>query len=602
VKLKPGSKPRESLRMMLAVLGADGREPALHAWTVGLRRAGVPFTVVAMQDREQRSSFLSGFAEGAFQALIVADGEILDQMQGTADGEVLQAAERRFGTRRLVAYSSPTAARGLRPAGTAGPLDDVTARLTESGRHVFPYLRGEVAMDPGSWAQRALPRLGQSFEPLLVDPGGAVLLGIHRFRDGREEMVQTFAVNGHQSQAQLLRPGQIRWLTRGLHLGCERVYLPLHVDDVLLPNHAWDLTRHATDDSAAAARRMTAADGLRALEWARSCGLRLDLVCNGYGSDRQAAVSGSGSDDLLEVLRAGKDAVGWVNHTYSHLLLYDAGAAAVDEQIDLNLEWARRTGVELEPDALVTGAHSGLGDLSVTPPQSPNASLVAAIEARGIRFVGCDASRSYPTGGNGGEALAGELFRVGGAVAVPRHPLPLPYDAVSSDEALDRLRHHGGGDDASWESVVARESARVLSTMLSNDPRPHYCHQSNLIGAPGTAGEQTLLAGLVDAVCRRYRGAVAANTPILQPTMSESGRLLERDIAWRSAVEDGSLRAFTDGAQVRIENGADGELSAPLTGTTTGESYAGTRSGWLTVSPGTTVVPGDHGLTGTRRR
>jgi hypothetical protein len=585
--------------MMLAVLGADGREPSLRAWTIGLRRAGVPFTAVAMEDSEQRASFLAGFAAGGFQALIVADGEILDRMQGTAEGNLLQAAERRFGTRRLIAYSSPTAQRGLGPAGTAGSLDGMTTRLTENGRGVFPYLRGEVQMDPGSWAQGALPRRGQSFDPLLIDPGGAVLLGIHRLRDGREEMVQTFAVNAHQSQAQLLRPGQIRWLTGGLHLGCERVYLPIHVDDVLLPNHAWDLTRHATDDSPAAGRRMTAQDGSRAIEWARSQGLRLDLVCNGSGSDRHAAASESGSDELLDVLRAGRDAVRWVNHTYSHLLLYDSGAADIDEQIDLNLDWARRAGVELEPDALVTGAHSGLGDLSVTPPQAVNPTLVAAIEARGIRFVGCDASRAYPTGHDGREAPAGELFRVGGAVAVPRHPLPLPYDAVSSDEALDRLRHDGEGEDVGWGSIVARQSARVLAMMLSNDPRPHFCHQSNLI----EAGGRTLLTCLLDAVCERYRGTVAANMPILQPTMGESGRLLERDITWRDAVEDGSLRVFTDGTTVRIENGGDAEVSVPLTGTTAGELYAGARSGWLTVSPGTTVVPGDHGgPTGKRRR
>jgi hypothetical protein len=584
--------------MTLALVGADGREPALHAWTLGLHRAGVPFTLIAIEDPEQRSAFLSAFAAGGFQALIVADDGILDRMRGTPDGEMLQAAERRFGTRRLIAYSSPTAARGLRPAGTDGPLDGVTAVLTQSGRRIFPYLRGEVAMDSGSWAQRALPRLGQSFEGLLVDPAGAVLLGIHRYRDGREEMVQTFAVNGHQSHTQLLRPGQIRWLTRGLHLGCERVYLPLHVDDVLLPNHAWDLTRHATDDSPAAARRMSAADGRRAIEWARSSGLRLDLVCNGDGSDRHTAVSGTRSDALLEELHAGKDAFGWVNHTYSHLLLHDAGAAAVDEQIDLNLDWARRAGIELEPDALITGAHSGLGDLSVTPRQPANANLVAAIEARGIRFVGCDASRSYPTSETGGEALAGELFRIGGALAVPRHPLPLPYDAVSSEEAVDRLRQDGDGEDVSWESVVAHESARVLTRMLGNDPRPHYCHQSNLI----EAGGETLLTSLLDVVCERYRRAVADDSPILQPTMSESGRLLERDVAWRTAVADGTLNAFTHGSEVRIENGANVELPVPLTGTTAGESYAGTRSGWLTVPPGTSVVAGGDGVTVTRRR
>ncbi len=592
VRLTIRPKQREPLGMMLALLSADGGEPALHAWTLGLQHAGIPFTLVLMDDREQRSSFLSAFASGAFQGLIVADGEILDRLEGSADGAMLRAAERRFGTRRLIAYASPTAARGLRPTGS-GLLDGVSASLTQSGRRIFPYLQGEVEMDPGSWVQRALPCRGHLFESVLVESDGTVLLGVHRLRDGREEMVQTFAANGHQAHAQLLRPGQIRWLTRGMYLGCERVYLPLHVDDVLLANHAWDLTRHLTDTSPAAARRMTAADASRVAEWVRSRGLRLDLVFNGQGSVCHTAASEDRADALLDVLRAERGAFRWVNHTYSHPNLDDAGAAAVDEQIALNINWARAAGIDPEPDALVTGAHSGLGDLSVTPARPVNAALAATIEARGIRFVGCDASRPYPTNEAGGEALAGEPFRIGGALAVPRYPLTLPYDTVTPDEALDRLRRRGDIEDgASWEAVVAREATRVLSSMLRNDPRPHYCHQSNLIGGHGDGGEQTLLAGVLDAVCERYRRSVAPNMPILQPTMSESGRILERDRAWRISVAEGSIAAWTDGSQVRIENRTDGEAHIPLTGTTLGEEYAGTRSAWLAVPPGTTVVPG----------
>jgi hypothetical protein len=62
------------------------------------------------------------------------------------------------------------------------------------------------------------------------------------------------------------------------------------------------------------------------------------------------------------------------------------------------------------------------------------------------------------------------------------------------------------------------------------------------------------------------------------------------------------VRAFTDGSQVRIESRADGEVPVPLTGTTVGEPYAGTHSGWLPVAPGTSFVPGGTGATGRPRR
>jgi hypothetical protein len=581
--------------MTLALVGVDGREPALQAWTIGLRQAGVPFELIALQDRGQRSAFLGAVGSGAFQGLIVADGEIVDRVLGTAERELLDAAQRRLRLRRLVAHASPTAARGLRPSGAAGPLDGKIATLTDSGRGLFPYLRGELAMDDGSWAQPAVPGARGRFEPLLVEAGGRALLGIHRSRDGREEMVQTFAANAGQSHAQLLRPGQIRWLTRGTHLGCERVYLPVHVDDVLLANHAWSVAWHATDDSPQAARRMTAADGRRAGEWARARGLRLDLVCNGRPSDRGAAVPGAPDDALLDSLRAQGATFAWINHTYGHVNLDQADRAVIDAQIGLNLAWARRAGIDLEPGALVTGAHSGLGDLSTAPPRPANSHLVAALERHGVRFVACDASRSHPTGEDGREAPAGSSFRIGGALAVPRYPLTLPYDAVTAEEALDELRRTGAVAAASWSEVVAHEATRVLTRMLGNDPRPHFCHQSNLIGAgvvAGEAGEGTLLTGLMDAVMERYRTALAPNTPILQPSLSDSGRILQRDAAWRAAVADGSLCAFADGAQVRIENRADVDVSVPLTGTTAGATYAGTRSGWLTVAPGTTLVPG----------
>ena len=59
-------------------------------------------------------------------------------------------------------------------------------------------------------------------------------------------MVQTFDANSGQVHGHLLRQGILAWLTRGTHLGYQRNYLSVQVDDVLLPNHSWDLERHAT--------------------------------------------------------------------------------------------------------------------------------------------------------------------------------------------------------------------------------------------------------------------------------------------------------------------------------------------------------------------
>ncbi|MGA2011713.1 MAG: hypothetical protein ABSH51_14470 [Solirubrobacteraceae bacterium] len=73
-----------------------------------------------------------------------------------------------------------------------------------------------------------------------------MLLGIHRGADG-EAMVQTMAAHDRQRHARLLRRGQLAWLTRGVHVGHDRHYLSLHVDDVLLANYCWDVSEHTVD-------------------------------------------------------------------------------------------------------------------------------------------------------------------------------------------------------------------------------------------------------------------------------------------------------------------------------------------------------------------
>ena len=72
--------------------------------------------------------------------------------------------------------------------------------------------------------------------------------------------MQTFDANAGQIQAHLLRRGQLAWLTRGRFLGHERTYLPLQVDDVLLPNHGWNAASQSIDVTRGAMIRMTADD------------------------------------------------------------------------------------------------------------------------------------------------------------------------------------------------------------------------------------------------------------------------------------------------------------------------------------------------------
>ena len=571
----------DELQMRVAVLGLTGQEATVRAWQAALSCTGVPHVTLALGTAQDRVRLLRGLGDRRLQALILADGAVLETALTPAQRRLVAtlAAERRI--RRLIAYAYPGPGHGLAPAGVSGALGGVTATLTPAGRDVFPYLRDRFVIDAGSWGHPAAPSGPGAFIPLLTDPDGAVLLGIHHGAGG-ETMVQTIAAHHRQRHAQLLRRGQLAWLTHGIHVGHDRHYLSLHVDDVLLANHSWDVSRHAGDTDPSAAARMTARDAVRVARWSRDRNLRLDLACNGHGSSARPG------DPLLGALVSEGDAFGWLNHTYGHRDLDHLPFADLLSEIEHNVTWARGAGVPLEPGVLVTGAHTGLANLTATPQRRENAALAGALGAAGVRFIACDASRPYPdrcAGPGPGVVEPGEPFRVGAALAIPRHPTGVPFDAAFRRQAVDRHQTESGARSG-WEDILAAEAARMLGSMLANDPRPHFFHQSNLIG--GEDGDD-LLCDLVDAVVAQYREVMTV-VPVVQPTFSEIGALLARRRAFAAALRAGTITALTDGHDIRIVNSGSETVPVALTGIESGTVYAGGRSSWVDVAPGETTM------------
>jgi hypothetical protein len=577
--------------MQLLLLGLTGAEPAFTAWSLGLTRAGVPFDAVALKDLTTPNEFLDASGGARYQGIILSDAGLIEMALEPADRELLEGLERDLGLRRLTAYAYPGPEHGLLTPSWSGKLEDVEARVTPAGRRVFPYLNDGLPIDPGSWVYLARPESPQRFETLVAGPDDTALVGIHRHRDGREEMVQLFDANPQQSQGQILRRGQLDWLTGGIHLGYERNYLSVQVDDVLLANHSWSVNGHRSDQRPEARMRMTATDAERAARWVRSRGLRLDLACNGAGSrdaggNGDAGGDGNGGDPLLGTLLEHRDAFGWINHTFEHRNLDTLSQAEIEAEIRDNMSWAAAVGIDVERNALVTGAHTGLANLAEDPPQPENVHLRPALRAQGIRYVACDASRPYPGPGGSTTSAPGSVFSVGTAVAVPRHPTVLPHDAATASQVLDRLRSEGQPGVLTFDQVVAGESRRIFNAVLSNDPRPHYFHQSNLIGGDDE-NASALLYVLLDAVLERWKGHLGDDVPLLQPTLSEVGRLLLRLQAWQLVRAAGSIRAYIDGDRMTVVNDAPSGLEVPLTGV----AAAGPDGcGWVRIEPGETIL------------
>jgi hypothetical protein len=389
-----GAAQRVDLRLLL--LGASGGEPTFQAWEAQLRREGVPYDEIvarpghtAITAATLSRTLEGGIQEGRYQAVIVAVGNLpvceergcfsaLSAEEWTAIAEY----ERTFHVRQLSQYVYPAPEFGLNWPSSGGAFEGVSARLTAAGESLFPYLRGPISIGSGTWGYLSTPLEAGDYTTLVADGGGDSLLGIYRHADGREEMVGTFDGNQFQIQTQLLRHGELAWVTRGTYLGDQRNYLELQVDDVFLPDDIWSTSTHTTDYNPADAVRMSSEDVTSAVEWSRSSGLRLDMVFNGGGSVEYREAHG-GSDPLLTALTEHAATFGWIDHTYDHPNLDCSTQAFIEGEIADNVRWAREAGFTLRGDELVTGEHSGLANLvpgnpgTIDPPSLEEASVVA---------------------------------------------------------------------------------------------------------------------------------------------------------------------------------------------------------------------------------
>jgi hypothetical protein len=430
----------------------------------------------------------------------------------------------------------------------------------------------------------------------------------------------TAAMNEYQLQQQALFPGILEWLTRGVHLGTERSYLSVHIDDVFLPNARWSTREHCTVSSTcdpgnpSPKINLSAADVDYLERWQAEHGIKLDLMFNGSGYDREVARGAFPAGERLLQRRA---AFRWVSHTYNHLYLgcaedlksspvrciTDASGALtwasyrdIYSQIADNQDFARRRGLTIVLDELVTGEHSGLRRAPQEPSDNPN--LARALAATGIAWIASDASREQGQRG------------IGGALTTPRYPMNVFYDAATRAETVDEYNFiytsaADGGSGACEsdplstciapldpgsgfdEYILPSIAHGMLLHALSNSPRSHFAHQSNL-------ADERVLYPVLERVLHDYRQVFARSADVVNASVTELGRELQRQMRWIDArehvsahVADGRLFIETDleSAWVPVTlpaGAAQGGTLAP---------YAGHLTGWREVGAAQTSIP-----------
>ncbi len=540
----------QRIDMKVLLLGASGSEPSFLGWQAELRREGVPFDqlIATPGHAPITAATLSqtaagGVAEARYQAVIVAVGQLPRCEEGGCvsalapeEWAALSSFEQTFHVRQLTAYTFPNAEVGLNTPTASGPLDGDEATLTAAGQTTFPYLNGTVKIGAGTWGYGATPLEGAAFTTLLTDASGASLLGVYDHPEGREEMVQTFDNSAVQLHSELLRHGQLAWVTRGTFFGDQRNYLEMHVDDVFLPDDIWDTTAHATDFTPEDAVRMTPGDVATAAAWSRATGLRIDALYNGGGSVQYREEHGN-SDPLLTAFQASKATFGWVNHTYDHPNLDCSARGFIVEEIQQNTRWARANGFTVNAAELVTGEHSGLANLIPGSPGTIDPPSIEEAEA---------AARGTLPGGS---------YEYAVTASTPRGET----NPSTTTIVVPARRNPTGSARLEWEAICHATVYKVYRRLLP----------SGTWALVGTVAQPANAFRAGGPAIVRFRDLGAAGTPAAPP--SANGAALDpygQNPAFQSALESAGVR----------NTGGDASKPYPVTPTsTTGPTYpAGT--------------------------
>jgi hypothetical protein len=216
------------------------------------------------------------------------------------------------------------------------------------------------------------------------------------------------------------------------------------------------------------------------------------------------------------------------------------------------VQWAQQNGIPMSTTELAPGEYSGLRIVPQQPNDNPN--LVSAINQDGVAWVAMDASRE-PT-----------MRPIGQALGLPRHPIDVFYNvSTKADETseynwiYDSTANGGSGAcqasgqclapldlKTGWSSFILPVQTRtMLGTVLANDPRPFYMHQSNLTG-------DRLGFALMNNVLSGYRSVYAGNTPIINQRLSDDGAALHAQDVWAQTLSAGTVSGYVQGNTVTV--------------------------------------------------
>jgi len=578
------------VELRFLVIAIDSGDLGLAPLKRVLDRLGAPYKVLlAAEQPLTRDALVRPDGTGRFSAILLTSNNLLYPKEGgfvgaldSVEWNLLWQYERDYSVRQGVLFSSAGTYPEdycLQEVESSGiNKEGIFARFTPAGAKIFDYLRPDVQLPiKASFVYRNKLKPDCQATPILTDEKSNVLGVVTTMPDGRERLALTFSQNANLLHTQLLSFGLVRWASKGLFIGEQRMYFGLEVDDWLGAN-PWRL---ADSTFAPGGFRISAKDAWATYQ--QQLKLRKDypligqftlaMAYNGGGARLNALASCDPSapspDALSSITYCLKDKFRWINHTYRHLLMDDLPYETALLEIKRNIEVAKALGLGVQADLLKTGELSGLGwrsrsndtlakeDLGL---QASNKALLQAAKEAGIRYIQSNMSVASQQPDcwncNMRHPLEPSL------TLIPVWPVNIAYDVTTPEETTSAYNATYGpkGTRPYWpknltySELLDAEANLTFQHIITGSVYTHYLHQTNLREyAPGRSVAYDLLERVFDKYSQYFR------VPLLNPSWPEIIAYTNQRISHARLLKD--IRA--------VWSPADGTLtlSSPLEGT-----------------------------------
>ncbi len=622
----PGTETRVKLKLLL--ITATETETGFDAMKTFMTRIGVPFDVLVASQKILTSDTLEAEPGLANYSGVILTTNNLAYFDGITwlsafdpiEWQILNDFERDYKIRQVTMYAFPDGANtGLNYTGYADTSSTpLNVSLTTQGRQIFSDLKPDISIG----IRQAYTYLAQVIDgaiPLLQTANGSVVAALHTSLDGREGLAVTAAHNQYLTHSLLLQYGLIRWVSRGVFLGEQKMYFAAHSDDYFLDNDVWNPSTHANGG----VFRLRANDVISLVIWQQLFrftnplfnSFTIDHAFNGEGYQMNSRANcfpiGSSSNDALSAAtHCYHSAFRWINHTYGHLSFDDSTSLTeVNSQISRNLTVAtglgglRLSAREFDPSVLVTGNHSGLGYFDEVSPlvnagkSRASANLVSGAQALGIRVLASntsaptnspicistpeDCSQNNPSP-NQGLRFPSNL-PANDILLQPRFPINIFYNTTTPVELTDEYNtiYRGyWGRDLSFQEIMDYESDVVISHILSGSVNPHFVHQSNL---RNYGNGNCLLCVFMKNVANKY--AKLKTLPVVNLSMADIAKRLLTRTAFDNA---GASAIWNKTTGVLTVTSTNPSAIIPLTNPVQGTQYGPDRV--LNAVSGTSII------------